>query len=274
MPDPTLMLNREEIEGLGLISENFEKACLRNAGYDLRIESLISKAPGDEKMRSAKDEVWIEPQGIVAVVSKETIKLPKNICAYASVKTSLCRDGILAINIGIIDPGWEGPISSVLLNFGKEKTPIKNGDLFLRLTFHPVNPCPSMKPTLIDRSVYENNIQGKFESRLASSFMDLSKAAEKGSEKFSEDFKRTLLKYIPIGALMLTFITFLLNYGVLSIAARAIPQDVVQLRAEALIKEQRKEIDGLQQRLKSLEEASKIPPLPPGFVLKTPAGQK
>ena len=99
------MLNSDEIKARGLIPEGFHQECLRNAGYDLRIGTLISR---DEKNTSKcqKDVVDLAPQGIAAAISKEIIKLPLDVCAYVSVKTSLCRDGVLAINIGIIDPGW------------------------------------------------------------------------------------------------------------------------------------------------------------------------
>ena len=57
------------------------------------------------------------PQGIVQVVSSERVKVPSTITGLATVKTSLCNEGLLALNIGIIDPGYEGAISSFLLNF-------------------------------------------------------------------------------------------------------------------------------------------------------------
>lgn len=41
----------------------------------------------------------------------------------------------MANNIGIIDPGYEGPLSSVLVNFGKEAFKLKTNDIFLRVTF-------------------------------------------------------------------------------------------------------------------------------------------
>jgi deoxycytidine triphosphate deaminase len=209
-------------------------------------------------MQTDDDEIGIEPQGIIAVISEEIVKLPADVCAYGSVKTSLCRDGVLAINIGIIDPGWEGPISSVLLNFGKEKFPLCRGQAFLRLTFHRVSTPNEMElGPVMERAVYEAQVRSKFDKRLASSFMDFEKAAEKGSERFTKDLKDALFKYLPIAVLMLTILTFLLNFGVLSIANRAMPYDVVQLRAEALVEKatagMRKENEDLKKRLEELE---------------------
>ena|ERR1700733_12976032 len=130
-----MMLNRDQIVARGLISQQCADGSLRDAGYDLRIASLIGKTD-DGRSEKKVDEHYLKPQGVALVVSKEVVRLPPDVCAHASVKTSLCREGVPAINIGIIDPGWEGPISSVLLNFGKESYRLKNDEPFLRLTFH------------------------------------------------------------------------------------------------------------------------------------------
>ncbi len=139
-----MMLNRNEIVAEGLIATGFDPKGLRDAGYDLRIETLIGKDE-KEQIKLASQSYNLAPQGIAAVVSHEVLKLPANVCAYASVKTSLCREGVLAINIGVIDPGWEGPISSILLNFGKDSYQLKNNQPFLRLTFHRITAPENVK---------------------------------------------------------------------------------------------------------------------------------
>jgi deoxycytidine triphosphate deaminase len=116
-----MMLNNREIVDLGLIPTNYNENSLRAAGYDLRIARLVEKSP-DRKVESCDDDIDVPPQGVAVLISQEVIRLPRNICAYASVKTSLCREGILAINTGVVDPGWEGPLSSLMLNFGKDST--------------------------------------------------------------------------------------------------------------------------------------------------------
>jgi deoxycytidine triphosphate deaminase len=220
----------------------------RDAGYDLRIDTLIAKMD-DGSVEKHTDDFDLPPQGIAAVTSREIIRLPPDVCAFASVKTSLCRDGVLAINIGIVDPGWDGPISSTLLNFGKYNRPLKSGDAFLRLTFHMLR--PPAQPTRIARinhKVYEEDIERKVKKRLAASFMDFDRAAEKASQRFVTDLRNALLKYLPFAALLLALLTFFLNYGVLSIASRAMPFDVVQLRAQALVDGIKKQTDELKRQ--------------------------
>jgi deoxycytidine triphosphate deaminase len=240
-----MMLNRDQIVEKGLVLGESDALSFRDAGYDLRIGVLIDNT-SDGKSEVHNGEFYLKPQGIAAAVSKEIIKLPRDICAHASVKTSLCRKGILAINIGIIDPGWEGPISSVLLNFGKENCRLRNADIFLRLTFHtlaiPSSPSP-MSP--IDRVTYEDDVRRMLEGRLAESFMDFKRAAEEGSKKFTDNLRGTLIKYVPIAALMLAVMTFLLNFSLMSFVSRAMPWDTMQIRGQALSDAITKQTDAL-----------------------------
>jgi deoxycytidine triphosphate deaminase len=243
-----MMLNRDEIRDRGLIAEEFDANCLHDAGYDLRIEMLISRQD-EGKANYYRDAVDVLPQGIVAVTSKERIRLPLDVCAYASVKTSLCRDGILAINIGIIDPGWDGPISSLLLNFGKRMQQLRTNQVFLRLTFHPV--APPRSATLrqpIDRDAYNAEIFNKYDAWLAGSFMNFKKALDEAKKSYAlelrEELKTAALKQLPaIGAtvavlaLILGILTYFLNFAVLRFA---IPNEPVEFRARSMVEEVRK----------------------------------
>ena len=86
------------------------------------------------------------------------------------MKTSLCREGILAINVGVVDPGWEGPLSSLLLNFGSDSYALRPGDTFIRLTFHRIENPTKATPMVQARGPYETLIRRKFDRRLAESF--------------------------------------------------------------------------------------------------------
>jgi deoxycytidine triphosphate deaminase len=248
-----MMLNRDQIVAKQIISGNFAKDCLRDAGYDLRIDTLIGRKENGEMVRYS-DEFSLPPQGIVAVVSKEVLTLPKDVCAYASVKTSLCRQGVLAINIGVVDPGWNAPLSSILLNFGKDPYCLRAGDVFLRLTFHSMMALTTAAEVTIDREAYEKDIEEKFKRRLAETFMDFDRAAEKSSKKFLEDFRQLFLKYVPVAAIGLALLTFLLNYSTLTLASRVMPQDVVELRARALTEDLSKQTEDLKKDNAALRE--------------------
>jgi dUTPase len=214
---------------------------------------LIGKSAKDQ-IELAAQSLNLAPQGIAAVVSREVVKLPPDICAYVSVKTSLCREGILAINIGVIDPGWEGPISSLLLNFGKDSYQLRSNQAFLRLTFHTITAPENVKSTVKDRTSYESEVMRGFEARLASTFMDFQKAAKVSSKEYLDQMKDALLKYIPISVVMLAVLTFFMNFGIVSLASRVMPMDVVQLRAAALTEPIKQKADKLSEEVDKLSQ--------------------
>jgi dUTPase len=122
------MLTGERISALGLLT-NTDDENFRGASYDVRAAQIIK--PGGKVV----SKVLIPPQGIVEVVSKEVINLPNNICGFAAVKTDLSTQGLLALNIGIIDPLYNGPVASFLLNFSKVDIFLEEDDVFLRTYF-------------------------------------------------------------------------------------------------------------------------------------------
>jgi deoxycytidine triphosphate deaminase len=101
------------------------------SSYDLRIDCVI-----DSKGVRHVDQYVLKPQEVAWIVSREILQMPLNVTATAHIKTTLCNDGLLALNTGIIDPRWHGPLSTPILNFGKGPHILRGGDEFLRLTFH------------------------------------------------------------------------------------------------------------------------------------------
>ena len=164
-----MILNYEEIKKRKLISdfsdENFE-----NASYDLSIDQIITV--NGKKINRIK----IQPNGMAVVTSKETVKIPNNIIGHAFVKTRLSQKGIMANNIGIIDPGYDGPLSSVLVNFGKKAYELKKDDIFLRITFSkfkkPENNI-DLKYGPFERKEYVTNRRSAAMDYLGNAFVDI-----------------------------------------------------------------------------------------------------
>jgi deoxycytidine triphosphate deaminase len=240
-----MLLNCKQIRDLGLIAENLDDTRLKTSSYDLRVDKLIGRKETGRAF-TTDDYLLIQPMGMVTVISKEMIRLPADVTAYAMVKTSLCRKGILAINIGIFDPGWYGPASTILLNFGKEPYQIRRDDAFLRLTFHRSEACCEVKPSGDERAVYEAKLHKAYQGKFGATFMNVEEAASKARNKLELDLRTALFKYLPLAALLLTLLTFFLNYGVLTIASRAMPMDEVDLRERGMMVDLRQQLERLQ----------------------------
>lgn len=150
-----MFLNKDEISQRGLIENAIEKQ-FGTASYNLTVCSIIDM---DGK---TFHEFKLKPQGMIYVIFKEKINLPENITGFAHVKTALTRRGIMATNIGIIDPLYNGYISTLLINFGSTEFFISKGETGLRVTFSEIKvPQKAVEMKPLDYDAYVADTKGK-----------------------------------------------------------------------------------------------------------------
>jgi len=243
-----MVLSKASISARKLISGEVSKS-LREGSYDLTIKDFITP---DGKVVG---EYLLPAQGIVKVVSAEEVRLPADVIGYVLVKTKLCNEGVLALNIGIVDPGFEGPLQSALINFGKSDIRLHAGEVFSRITFHTLDVLnPDLQPTRFDRESVRRETQMQMDRYLGATFLDIPKTAEKAAEKAFGDFKSAMLKYVPALALAIAMMTFMLNFGNMWLLyAYMKPQDTV--RAESLWRATDERVKKLEEENVSLKQA-------------------
>src|SRR6185437_4136614 len=158
---------------------------------------------------------YLPPQGMVKVVSRETIKVPQGVAGYALIKNGLSNVGLLAINIGIIDPGYEGPISSTLINFGKNPLLLSPKMTFLRLTFHEYEPQATEARGLapISTADYVQRTKAEVVRHLSGSFLNLEETARDAAYLAFGSFKKWLILWAAALALFLALLTIFVPLG-------------------------------------------------------------
>jgi deoxycytidine triphosphate deaminase len=208
------MLSGDEIKQLALI-QNDNPNSYRAASYDLTVGRII--APEQDRVR-ADEAFTIPPQGMVEVISAERVKLPPNVAGYTLLKNSLSNQGILAISIGIVDPLYEGLMSSTLINFSRSPVTLRPGDAFLRVTFHEYSPNIGLQPpTLISDSKYLRQRVHKVREHFSKTFLDLETTIATLTppvfEKSFERWKGRLFVYVPVFVFLIAVLTFFVNAG-------------------------------------------------------------
>lgn len=199
MTTPTLsLLSGEEIESLKLVEGSSDGSLYRASTYDLSIGEIIPAGSV-----SAGSEYRLPSEGTVRVVSREMLKMPDGITGHALLKNELCRKGVLALNIGVIDPGFEGPLSSILINFGREDFVVRQGAAFLRISFHR---CPSSpkaaKSDKYTREQYVSHVKDEVAAYMAPTFLNMEGTAAKAAEKAFGDFKNGLALWATLVGLL------------------------------------------------------------------------
>lgn len=103
----------------------------RETTYDATVGEIIYKGVLHQKAKYT-----LPSRGIVWVVSAEEFKIPNTVTGMATLRTTWTHNGVLALNVGVIDPGWQGPIATALVNFSDKPFTFRKGDQFFRLIFN------------------------------------------------------------------------------------------------------------------------------------------
>lgn len=247
------MLKGEEIEALKIIS-GFRDDHARATSYDLSAGQIITS---DGKTHASH---VIKKQGLVKVISKERIELPDDISGTVLVKTSMSDRGLLALNIGLIDPGYSGKIASYIINFSDDDQPLNQGDAFLRATFEKIDGKSKYGKSL---SISDEDYWSKSQISMVTGFSDKFLNYENILKDFVEDhmkeYKTTILKYVAVAGFALSLMVLLLNFGNVIFAQRWLdPQATIAAQAQKNLdqshSETARENEELLRRINTLEK--------------------
>lgn len=218
-----MVLGKAEIKSRGLIVGGIDDR-FREGSYDLTIKELVTAEGKITK------EYVLPAQGIVKVISKEVVRLPADVIGYVLVKTQLCNEGVLALNIGIVDPGFDGPLQSALINFGKADVPLLTGDVFSRVSFHALSPgAETLRPVVVTHDSARRDVKRHVGQYLAPTFLNIAATADKAADQAFAKYKKVLTLWIPVFALLLAGLTYLLNFGnMANLYGYIKPQDYVK----------------------------------------------
>lgn len=128
-----MILTQTEIKRRGIVVGATE-AGWQPSTYDATVGSIVTKNG------RVHDKIFpLPPRGIAWVLSRETFCIPKNVTGLATLKTTWTKQGVLTLTLGIVNPGWTGPLATAVINFGRSPFTICEGDPFFRILFHEHN---------------------------------------------------------------------------------------------------------------------------------------
>lgn len=121
--------------------------------YDLAAGTAIWKQPGDKRdgaevktlkyspecSEGAQPSVTIQPGQMIFVVTLEDILMPTDLCGTVYSRNKLALQGILALNAGHVDPGYEGPIAIRFINLRAIPWTLTLGEPIFTITFQTID---------------------------------------------------------------------------------------------------------------------------------------
>tara|TARA_B100000678_G_scaffold278368_1_gene273054 strand:- start:1712 stop:2506 length:795 start_codon:yes stop_codon:yes gene_type:complete len=244
--DPELStLNAEAVKELGIV-QSASDSQYRSIGYDLSVGNIV--LPSGELTTRYK----LPPQGIIEVISLERLHMPSDTYANVLIKTGLSNDGLLALGIGLVDPGYKGRLSSFIVNFSKDPQIIERGQSFLRCVFYRVEKSLLYKEVDIPDKDYISSSRRGVVSNFSDSFLNSERIATEIVDDAIDRYKKKAFFWIPALAFVLAFIAFLLNFGSFAAMQRWFdPRVAVAVSAESDLIE---EVKALRERLDDVEQ--------------------
>lgn len=97
--------------------------------------ALMLRGGSNQTERIVEPGVVIEPAQLVWIRARDEISIPADMVGLWIQTQTLARQGLLLLNITLIEPGYEGPLSAVLVNFGNKKVIIRPDTKIAKVVF-------------------------------------------------------------------------------------------------------------------------------------------
>jgi len=214
----------------GYIDTNFRKA-----GYDIRVnEIFVPKETSSFNRVHSRESIgrssatlkehFLPPQGMCILYSKEYVSIPYNVIGLVTPKTSASDIGLMVLNTGLIDPGYNGYLSVIAMNFSSEKIRLHEGFVFLRTIFLNIS-----SPVAIYRdsgpanySTYKITKEHNFKE-LPRTFLDVDTLTQYMLKESSKKNFNTALKFLSIAMAALAVIQVFLPIVIKVIDKKLLP---------------------------------------------------
>jgi deoxycytidine triphosphate deaminase len=115
-----------------------DRSHIKNSSYYLTIGAIIPVGEEAKNFDFNKppEMLVIKPRQVAWVVSKEVFSIKSHeITALVTLRSTFTKKGLLALDVGMVDADFEGPIGSIVINFSKNDVPLSTGDEFFRVAF-------------------------------------------------------------------------------------------------------------------------------------------
>lgn len=180
----------------------------QGSSFDLTIGSIF-----DTNGQRITGPYTLKPGHMVQVASAQAFNLPANVTGHVTYKTTLTSKGIWALTVGIVDPGWNGPISTTLLNFSRIDHLVSEGDAFLRVSFfeHAAVSSDRLRkaPPVED---YLRTVQRAAASVFPKTFLDHENIARQAGDTALSHMRSQALTWVGAIALLFALIQIMASY--------------------------------------------------------------
>ena len=118
--------------------EGIERSNVKSGGYYLRIHKIIPYPSEAETNPSYEpvDTYALKPGCSAWIVSEEVFKInDTSITALVTLRSGFTKKGMMALDVGLVDSNYHGPIGTVVINISKNDILLQKHEEFFRVLF-------------------------------------------------------------------------------------------------------------------------------------------
>lgn len=92
-------------------------------------------APIDFPGSAGNARVIVEPGKMIWIRTREKVSIPDTMVGFWWQTNSLSREGLMLVNMSMVEPGYEGDLACLFVNFGKGKVLIEADTVIAKMVF-------------------------------------------------------------------------------------------------------------------------------------------
>jgi deoxycytidine triphosphate deaminase len=200
---------------------------IRSASYYLRIHSIVPAGPQAKTYDTSKpvESYTIGPGEVVMVVSKEIFSITDpGVTALVTLRSTFTKQGLLALDVGLVDANFKGPIGSVVINFSKNDVHVGKEEEFFRVIFirhDALPPNHQSKGANYTHISYTTDGLKRLVSGYSSSFLQTDDLRDKIKRDVTNELRASLSKDLIVSFLKAYWIWVLLAILLIAIVVVA-----------------------------------------------------
>jgi dCTP deaminase len=172
-----------------------EDSPVQPSSLDLHIGGIYIPGVRDGEpgsVRNPKPDHTLKFGHTAVVATMEELKLPRNLAGFGFPPSHISFRGLLMINPGHVDPGYEGPLRFTVINVGKDDIQLREGELIFTLLLIELQ--GEVKRGFIERrgdppptqEQRDKKLQADLE-RLSLNFLDVESRTQSAAQKAVRD---------------------------------------------------------------------------------------
>jgi deoxycytidine triphosphate deaminase len=212
------------IVGEDILKQNLlrdaDKRHIKNSSYYLTIGAIIPVGEDAKNFdfNQPKEMLVIKPRQVAWVVSREVFSIKSHeITALVTLRSTFTKMGLLALDVGMVDADFEGPIGSIVINFSKNDVRLAKGDEFFRVAFIKHAEVPEEFRPSRDRFTAAEYIKDRHNDIIAAfpaTFLNTEMLSDEMASKVSEKVKTDILDQVLLHLVKNHWLKIVLLIGV------------------------------------------------------------